>query len=207
MSNGLQLVRHDVAAAKTAALPELAKQINGLYEIAVATAANHAMAIGELLVEAQSRVQQDGGKWQDWVEANLVFGYRNASRYLKLAKDTALVSDRTRVSDFTIPEVSKSPSLRAGLLALTPPPTPATPKTAKTPKRKKSPPSSAKNFKPLNPQALRLCGLLRDFERDGILDENLDDLLSDMPDAMRIDVLRLAPLVADWLNGVSNDDG
>lgn len=63
-----------------------------------------------------------------------------------------------------------------------------------------------KSCDPMNPKALWLWGRLRDFERDGILADDLGDLLSDMTDAMRADVLRLAPLVADWLYGVVSDE-
>lgn len=50
--------------------------------------------------------------------------------------------------------------------------------------------------------ALWLWGRLRDFERDGYFTAEPSRLLRDMTDAMRADVLRLAPLVADFLNSL-----
>lgn len=48
--------------------------------------------------------------------------------------------------------------------------------------------------------ALWIWGRLRDFENNGYLTANTERLLDRMTDAMRADVLRLAPLVADFLN-------
>jgi hypothetical protein len=50
--------------------------------------------------------------------------------------------------------------------------------------------------------ALWLWGRLRDFERDGYFSADPSRLLRQMTDAMRADVLRLAPLVADFLNNL-----
>ena len=50
--------------------------------------------------------------------------------------------------------------------------------------------------------ALWLGGRLRDFERDGYFDAEPAQLFHDMTDAMRADVLRLAPLVARFLNSL-----
>lgn len=52
---------------------------------------------------------------------------------------------------------------------------------------------------PMNPLALWLWGRLRDFEREGVINEEPADLLGAMTDAMRADVRRLLPLVTDWL--------
>ena len=54
---------------------------------------------------------------------------------------------------------------------------------------------------PMDPQALWLWGRLRDFEREGLLDRNLRDILLQMTDAMRADARRLLPSVSDWLKG------
>jgi hypothetical protein len=62
-----------------------------------------------------------------------------------------------------------------------------------------------KKPEPMNPRALWLWGRLRDFERDGLLDDEQSALLNEMTDAMRADVRRLAPLVARWLEGVSDE--
>ena len=52
---------------------------------------------------------------------------------------------------------------------------------------------------PMSRAALWLWGRLLDFERDGILSHDQRDLQSKMTDSMKADVLRLSPLVADWL--------
>ena len=49
-------------------------------------------------------------------------------------------------------------------------------------------------------EALWLWGTLRDFENDGYLSRPLSSVLTDMTDAMRADVLRLAPHVIDALS-------
>lgn len=49
-------------------------------------------------------------------------------------------------------------------------------------------------------RALWLWGRLRDFERDGLLTDGPSGILETMTDAMRADVLRLAPQVSDFLS-------
>lgn len=49
-----------------------------------------------------------------------------------------------------------------------------------------------------------LWGRLRDFEQEGILNRSLDTLLSEMTEGMQADVRRLAPIVIDWLQEVSD---
>jgi hypothetical protein len=51
-------------------------------------------------------------------------------------------------------------------------------------------------------RALWLWGRLKDFERDGLLDLDPNDLVEMMSDHMKGTVRRLAPLVAAWLDGV-----
>lgn len=48
-------------------------------------------------------------------------------------------------------------------------------------------------------EALWLWGRLRDFENKGFLDCRIDTVLSEMTEAMRADVARLAPLVREFL--------
>jgi hypothetical protein len=55
------------------------------------------------------------------------------------------------------------------------------------------------------PTSLWLWGRLRDFERDGLLDMNSAEATELMTDAMLADVKRLAPIVAGWLEELSND--
>jgi len=51
-------------------------------------------------------------------------------------------------------------------------------------------------------RALWLWGRLQDFERDGLLDLDPNDLVEMMSDHMKETVRRLAPLVTAWLDGV-----
>ena len=59
----------------------------------------------------------------------------------------------------------------------------------------------------MDPKALWLWGRLRDFEREGILDDTQWRLLDQMTDGMRADVLRLAVVVREWLEGIEDHDG
>ena len=63
---------------------------------------------------------------------------------------------------------------------------------------------AAPPVKPIDERALWIWGRLRDFERDGLLAANPRELLDEMTDAMRADVLRLAPLVAGWIERLSD---
>lgn len=47
----------------------------------------------------------------------------------------------------------------------------------------------------MDPMALWLWGRLRDFERDGVLDADPEQLLAEMTEPMRADVRRLLPRV------------
>ena len=83
----LELVEHD-------RLGELAATVNDEYALMtgdMTRAVKRAIRIGELLTEAKSEVAH--GEWIPWVEENLVFGQREARRYMRVA------ANRTRVSD------------------------------------------------------------------------------------------------------------
>lgn len=54
-------------------------------------------------------------------------------------------------------------------------------------------------------EALWLWGRLRDFERMGFLENDPEWALESMTDAMRADVLRLAPHVADFLTNLGDE--
>lgn len=58
---------------------------------------------------------------------------------------------------------------------------------------------------PMNPKALWLWGRLRDFEREGLLDEEPASILSEMTEAMQADVKRLVAPVSDWLKGIIDE--
>ena len=83
----LELVEHD-------RLGELAATVNDEYALMtgdMTRAVKRAIRIGELLTEVKAEVAH--GEWIPWVEENLVFGQREAQRYMRVA------ANRTRVSD------------------------------------------------------------------------------------------------------------
>lgn len=53
--------------------------------------------------------------------------------------------------------------------------------------------------KVMNPKALWVWGRLKDFERDGIVQSDPADLLSEMTEPMRADVRRLLPIVREFI--------
>jgi hypothetical protein len=53
--------------------------------------------------------------------------------------------------------------------------------------------------------ALWLWGRLRDLERDGYFSKDADALLEPMTDTMRADVVRLAPLAAEFFNRICEE--
>lgn len=127
------------------ALADLANRINAEYEAArnaIGVAANHALAIGEMLVEAQVRVHSAGQKWGEWVEDNLPFGRMQAAKYLRIAKDAPQLCNETRGFHLTREAVQNSPSLRAGLRALTSASKADAPARESKPVRKKGEPRS-----------------------------------------------------------------
>lgn len=76
---------------------------------------------------------------------------------------------------------------------------PAKPTTAGVLRRTK--PAAQEDSKPIDPDALWLWGRLRDFERQ-ILRRDSRELLDEVTPAMRIDIKRLAPLVAEYLEQI-----
>lgn len=55
---------------------------------------------------------------------------------------------------------------------------------------------------PVSTAALRLWGTLRDFERENWLAQNPEEIMATMVPTMRDDVLRLAPLVSEWIGRI-----
>lgn len=53
--------------------------------------------------------------------------------------------------------------------------------------------------KVMDPKALWVWGRLKDFEREGVLSRNPDELLNEMTEPMRADVRRLLPLVREFI--------
>ena len=65
--------------------------------------------------------------------------------------------------------------------------------------------AGAETLRPMDKQALWLWGRLRDFESDGLLARDQTEVLDEMTDAMRADVLRITPLVIEWLEGLTDE--
>jgi hypothetical protein len=57
----------------------------------------------------------------------------------------------------------------------------------------------------MDADALWIWGRFRDFERNGIFDRRLGELLSLMTDSMRDDCQRILPRVVEWLTGEVDD--
>lgn len=73
---------------------------------AAKTAISHAVNIGAMLTDAKSHI--DHGGWLAWVEKNLSFGDRQASKYMRLAKDKdAIEANRNSDSDLSIDDALK----------------------------------------------------------------------------------------------------
>lgn len=59
---------------------------------------------------------------------------------------------------------------------------------------------AANGSKRMDNNALKLWGVLRDFERDGLLPINPQTLYAGMTETMQADVRRVLPTIIDWLN-------
>lgn len=70
--------------------------------------------------------------------------------------------------------------------------------------REHAPPPKPK-AKPVDPAALWVCGRLRDFERDSILNRDPADLLLTATAGMLEDIQRLAPMVARWMQRLATE--
>ena len=82
----LELVEHD-------RLGELAATVNDEYALMtgdMTRAVKRAIRIGELLTEVKAEVAH--GEWIPWVEENLVFGQREARRYMRVAANASRVT-------------------------------------------------------------------------------------------------------------------
>lgn len=63
-----------------------------------------------------------------------------------------------------------------------------------------------KNDGQASDRALFLWGQLRDFERRGVLTNDVNEILDEMSDALRADVERLVPQIINWLGGIDGTD-
>jgi hypothetical protein len=103
--------------ATPATLPDLARQINAEHAACMASAQDavtRAIEVGRLLARAKEQVQHGG--WEPWVEANCVFGIREAQRYMRAYQN------RSTLEGPKATRVSHLDSLRGVMEALSAPP-------------------------------------------------------------------------------------
>jgi len=60
--------------------------------------------------------------------------------------------------------------------------------------------------KPPTDRALWVWGQLRDFEREGVLDDDINEIVGEMSEALQSDVKRIIPRIMDWLGGLNGTD-
>jgi len=91
--------------------------------VAAGTAIEHAIACGQLLIEAKAQVQH--GEWLPWLEANCELSARQAQKYMRLASEgpDLLAANTPSKADLTIDEA-------LAVIATPKRPSPATPLTA-----------------------------------------------------------------------------
>lgn len=90
-------------------LANLAQRIQAEHQAVIAavrSTAEHAMAAGDLLIEAKAKVNHGG--WQLWLKEHCAFSERTAQLYMRLAGNrTAIESKAQRVADLTLREAIK----------------------------------------------------------------------------------------------------
>ncbi len=73
-------------------LADLAARINAEHKAAadaLRSAVGHAMAAGDLLIEAKAKVPH--GQWRGWIDANCQISERSVQLYMKLAKHREVI--------------------------------------------------------------------------------------------------------------------
>jgi hypothetical protein len=103
------------AVAKVPTLSELATDINENYELAAShygQSFEHIVKAGLLIAQAKRQVGH--GEWAKWVKANLKFGVRQASNYMKIASAPAEM--RNGVSDLSLRKAIHELAVRSGRL-------------------------------------------------------------------------------------------
>jgi hypothetical protein len=105
------------------ALTDLAQAIEHEHQAAhqaAQTALAHALECGQLLLQAKAAVGHGG--WLAWVEANLTFGPRQATNYMRLAREIPKLDDedRKQVSDLTMRDAVGQLALNARAIARLP---------------------------------------------------------------------------------------
>lgn len=127
MARGLAVVKKqskavaiDPAQLDLLELTERIKEEHANAVTALGTIAGHALAIGEMLLQAQIKVQTDGMPWAQWVDENLPFGHGQAAKYLRVAKEQHRRVQSGVSAELTAPGMDNL-SLRAATKALLPP--------------------------------------------------------------------------------------
>lgn len=100
-------------------LPDLAARIRAAHQ-AVGEAMKHAIAAGELLAEAKSKVPH--GDWLLWLEANCEMSERTAQGYMRIARELARLepAKAQRVADLSVRDALRSLSRATGAARLSP---------------------------------------------------------------------------------------
>ncbi len=103
----------ELVRAGTAELENLAAEINAEHracEAAVASAVNHAVSAGEMLLEVKQSLRHGG--WLKWLDANFSGSRRHAQRYMQLA------SYRERVNATRMSHLESQSSITGALRAI-----------------------------------------------------------------------------------------
>jgi len=77
-------------------LNDLARRIDAAHcavAEALQSALGHAIAAGEMLIQAKRHVKRGGGQWLPWLDANSAVPARTASHYMALAKRRGVLCD------------------------------------------------------------------------------------------------------------------
>jgi hypothetical protein len=93
-------------------LEDLAKLANAKHQLAsdaTKSAFERWVEVGEILIAAKAKVNH--GEWGDWVQANLEFNVRQASKYMKCANYNSEIANRQSTADLT--SLDHAVSLRA----------------------------------------------------------------------------------------------
>lgn len=90
-------------------LPHLAARIRAAHEavgLALSESVRHAIAAGELLIEAKAQLQH--GQWLPWLRDHCTISERTAQLYMRVAKNRAEIESQMRndVADLSLNEVA-----------------------------------------------------------------------------------------------------
>ncbi len=110
------------------------RQLHGDVQEGLRRTLPHAIRIGELLIEAKSKMPH--GRWLDWVGDHCGFGERDAQRYMRLAKHrTEIEANTTPVSYLGVKAATRAIAKRRTVTT--------TPRSAAKPSGKRAAPTKA----------------------------------------------------------------